>query len=413
MQSDAAFERNPEVLEILERLSQHKRIVIWGAGKAAFTFSKKAISILKDANPDITLSGAILGFGEPSHSEGEIKFQKVREKGSNWPTEKSVEETQKLLHLLENTPSSTPVLGILTGGSSAMLCAPIDEVKLEQKIRISKRMSSRGCGIKELNLVRSVLSKVKRGGLMRFVKSHCTTLLLSDVVGDQIESIGSGPTHPLPIDPIKLKNIVAKYDLNEFLSDEMWLTLAEKKNKHTEAFTSKPENIIFASNNTAIDAFKREATSRGYTCEVVNQEVESDATSLADTIKKKIEQEHGARKKCFIWGGEITVKLDKNATGKGGRNQELCLHLLKHFHKSGWPKCAFISLATDGEDGETNVAGCILTPEIANQLIEDKVKLVSSLNNHDSFHFFENTGAHIKTGLTQTNVMDVYAVLFP
>ena len=287
---------------------------------------------------------------------------------------------------------------------------------MEEKLNIIKRLQQKGANIQELNTIRIELSATKGGNLAKSARnaSSIVSLIISDIVGDRIDLIASGPTVPKPMNNrAKAEAVLKKYQL--------WTELSHLFNESTRmGELSHVHNFIVGSNKLACEAATAKAIECGYFPYLVTNTLEGDVRTISQNyvnlIKNVINgKEHSDLPKnksiCFILAGETTV--DIKGTGKGGRSQELALLMSKEFLENELlHDVVFLAAGTDGIDGPTDVAGAIGNSSIAENIEECN----EALKNNDSFNYYKNVKEgkyHIKTGHTGTNVMDLHLILIP
>jgi hydroxypyruvate reductase len=353
-----------------------------------------------------------------------ITVCQARPQGSNEPTETVVAGTREILNLVRNAGPTDCVIALISGGGSALLCSPIDGISLQEKVELTRALSANGANIEQLNSVRRCLSNIKGGGLARACHAkQLITCILSDVLGDPLEVIASGPTilepEPNPAQAISLLNHVLPgqfANVLAILND----SLRHRSMPSSQVVSSRTERSTFvlANNATAVDAAGQKAVELGYRYWMKSERV-SDAD--AEQLGKKIANQLAAMFQptqidCFISGGEPTVTLPPpEKRGLGGRNQQLSLSVLNELHRmGGWPKdveLVFLSGGTDGEDGPTDAAGAYLDRDVYERMMQLSLDPSDFLERCDAYRFFEQTGGLLKTGPTNTNVCDLRVAL--
>jgi hydroxypyruvate reductase len=311
------------------------------------------------------------------------------------------------------------VIFLLSGGGSALMCAPHPWLSLETKIAITRALSSRGAGIEELNAVRRALSQVKGGGLARRCSAgHLLTLVISDVLGDPLEMIGSGPTvlEPPP-DPILAAKLLERYAPGEF--PEVISKLLEMeftKSQMCGSMKTSAHLFVLANNLTAVQAAAKQAERFGY-------RVRSESRTKPEGAAQKVGSELAIDllqmepRSAWITGGEPTVVLpEASIRGQGGRNQHLVLSAASTLISD--PRLvdlrgsmALVSGGTDGEDGSTSAAGAWIDTSWLRQQSKSIEGINEALRRCDSYGFFESTGNLLQTGPTHTNVCDLRVLL--
>jgi len=294
-----------------------------------------------------------------------------------------------------------------------------DGATLNDMIIANDLLLKSGADIKETNAVRKHLSKVKGGQLAKAVyPASLVSLILSDVIGDPLDVISSGPTVPDPSTFEDAISILSKYDLLSSIPTPLINHLKEgvsgiisETPKHGDPIFDNTKNIIIGSNKILLETARQKAFTMGFHPLIVTSALEGDtikiAEQLIDTVLKF--QSDNAIKKpcCLLFGGETTLKV--NGKGTGGRNQHLALCaalLLKN--KNG---ITLLCAGTDGSDGPTFVAGAVVDAKTIKDALRLEMDIQKYLDDFDSFHFFEKAGGHIVTGPTMTNVMDLIVII--
>ena len=437
------------ILEIQQTrldLAHAKRWIIVGAGKAAGGMLEGVLEVLEGTEEHPRICGWI-NLPEGSIPErlkrraGGVEICEARPAGVNEPTAKVVDGTKEILRLVDQATSEDVVLFLLSGGGSALLCAPVEWMSLETKVAITRRLSSRGARIQELNAVRRAISQVKGGGLARRSRAgQLITLVISDVLGDPLEMIGSGPTvlEPAP-DSALAARILQRYAPDEF--PEVVARLSQpgpSKPEPSQRELSQPgkplgaqdlapgasaHTFVLANNETAVEASVREAHRLGYRVQSESR-VEGEGTAeqvgleLA-AIVKELEPGSG-----WISGGEPTVVLpDVAVRGVGGRNQHVVLKAgsellgdLNSLATGGSSReipalFALVSGGTDGEDGATQAAGAWIDHGWLDRSLASRDRILDALARCDSNTVLSATGHVLLTGPTHTNVCDLRVVL--
>ena len=406
-------------------LKNADHLIVVGAGKAtAGMMSGLFAALLKSQKKLPNIAGWI---NVPQGSQmplgplrDSVTICQARPQGCNEPTETAVDGTRQVLNFVQRASRKDCVVALISGGGSALLCSPIDGVTLEEKIAITRALSAAGAKIEELNSVRRCLSNIKGGGMARACNARTLiTCIISDVLGDPLDVIASGPTILRPSPDPSLALAVMQHLLpNQFQSIRNLLN----KQLHMHSAASgevrfAPDElapIVMANNATAVDAAGQKAVELGYRYWMKSERhSEGDANQLgqrfAQQMNSTLEQDHVD---CIISGGEPTVVLPPAAIrGLGGRNQQLALAFLDWFDKNGgWPtkaELAFVSGGTDGEDGPTDAAGALVDPSVYSQMRSQQLNPEDYLKRCDAYAFFEQTRGLLKTGPTGTNVCDL------
>ncbi len=297
---------------------------------------------------------------------------------------------------------------------------PVSGVSLEDKQQTTKVLLACGATIHEINAIRKHLSAIKGGGLARAVyPATIITLILSDVVGDNLDSIASGPCVPDPMMFADCLDIFEKYSITSeipqsvraYINSGIQGAVAETPKAGDKIFENT-QNVIVGSNFNALLRAKEKAESLGYNTLLLSSMIEGETKVVAVNhmaIAKEIEMNGYPVPKpaCILTGGETTVTL--KGDGKGGRNQEFVLAAAMEL--LGIEHGVVLSGGTDGTDGPTDAAGAIADSSTLERAREQSLDPHEYLRKNDSYHFFEALGDLYKTGPTNTNVMDVQIML--
>lgn len=415
-----------EIEEISIATSRMQRLIVVGAGKAS---AAMAVAFQKRLPESWLKSGKVVGWMNvpqgtiPSSYSSPIHLHEGRPAALNEPTEQGVYGSQQILELVESASANDVVVCLLSGGASALLPLPIASVSLAEKREVTRYLSAAGATIEELNTVRIALSQIKGGGLARACRAKkMVTLVISDVLGDDLRFIGSGPTFYSDIPSPSASEVLRKYaSKSDDISTNIWKAVAQNNHHKWPRPACDVEHLILANNATAVDAAGVEAVARGYRY-LMNcaRRSEGDAEELGCELLEHCVPWIGDSEApdCLISGGEPTVKLvSPQQRGKGGRNQQLVLAALQRrmqwtrAERAARPIC-FLSGGTDGEDGPTDVAGAWFDSAVEKVVELDEVRLADYLYRNDAYHFFDQYGGHLRTGPTGTNVCDLRVIVW-
>jgi len=425
-------------------LSNIDRLILVGAGKAAAGMLRGVLKVLGETSQSsIRLTGwinipegALEQDDESLARHHGITLCQARPQGVNEPTPKVVEGTQAILRCVEHAGPRDAVLALISGGGSALLCMPAPGIDLATKLAITRRMSAAGAGIEALNAVRRCMSQVKGGGLARRCRAaQIVTLILSDVLGDPIEMIASGPTvlDPPP-DFHRATELLQTYFPGEFPELLRMWQLAKQRGRLTDAnaaaLTPCPvRHYVLANNATAVAAAQQMASHIGYRladCPTgLMPHAENSAAARGEALADGVLAMNRDRfPSAIIAGGEPTVVLpEASQRGRGGRNQQLvlaagCRWLAKQSSRAesdalGEPTRDWAILAggTDGEDGPTDAAGAWIDGDWLESIHPRAQECHQALARCDAYSLFESTGHLICTGPTHTNVCDLWVGL--
>ncbi len=392
-----------------------KKLFVVGFGKAAYPMAK---AIEDDLLVFIDNGIVITKYG---HCPDKLQKIQVCEAGHPLPDENGLKGTNAMIKLLNNADEQTLVVCLISGGGSALLVSPHESISLSEKQKVTELLLKAGVNIYGLNTVRKHISKVKGGRLAEIAyPAKVISLILSDVVGDRLDVVASGPTSP---DKTTYKDaliVLEKYGLMGMTPKAVLEVLYRGSNslisetpKEDDRIFGNVENIIIGSNKKALDAAKTKAESLGLHAEVLSSEILGEAKNVGRWLAKKAIETHNVVNKkhdgkiCLISGGETTVTVKGN--GLGGRNMELALSFALEIEKIDG--IALLSAGTDGTDGPTDAAGAIVNGETITKAKALGLDPKEYLENNDSYNFFKKIGRLFITGPTGTNVMDIQVLI--
>jgi hydroxypyruvate reductase len=394
-------------------LEAYENIYVVGTGKASAAMAQAVEEILGERIKEGVVNVKY------DHSLP-LDVISVNEAGHPVPDEAGLEGTQEIVKLLEKAGEKDLVLCLISGGGSALLPYPAEGITLDEKKDLTKILLEIGATIHEINVLRKHASRVKGGRLARWAyPATLITLILSDVVGDDLDSIASGPTVPDRSTYTDCLRILQKYSaqakipkavLYHFESGAQG-QIEETPKVGDQAFL-KTQNVIVASNSLALNAAKRKADELKYNSLILGSSIEGEARDVAldhVAVAKEILQSDQPVSKpaCVISGGETTVTIC--GKGKGGRNQEFVLAAAIAI--DGLENVVVLSGGTDGTDGPTDAAGAFADGATIQRAKSQGLDARAFLLNNDSYSFFHPIGDLFKTGPTFTNVMDLRLVL--
>ena len=391
----------------LYSLRSYKRLFVIGAGKGSALMCRALVELIGDWLYGGTII-AKYGYAVA------IKKITIIEAGHPIPDENGLRATERIVRLLRQTTSDDLVINLISGGGSALLCSPADGISFHEKQEITRRLLSCGAPIGEINAIRKHISKVKGGRLARLAHpSTLISLILSDVVGDSISDIASGPTAPDPSTFSQCQIILDSYKLRtENASIARFIDKGsageiEETPKPGDPIFNNVMNVVVGSNRLAVIAAKEQAERLGYSVKVIDKLAEGEATELAvahAAIVKKIYHSGTVRRPaCVISGGEATVTL--RGDGRGGRNQEFALATALEI--DGLDGVVALIGGTDGSDGPTEAAGGIVDGGTVRRGETKGLDARGFLSRNDSYHYLKATDDLLLTGPTFTNVMDL------
>ena len=400
-------------------LNADSRIIVIGGGKAGAGMASGIESVMEDAGLLDRVDGWINVPEDCVRPLKKLHLHGARPAGVNEPTQAGVDGTNQILRLIDNARETDICLCLISGGGSALLPSPIDGVSLEDKQQITRLLSENGANIEQLNTVRKQLSKVKGGRLRDACNAgQMATLVISDVLGDPLDVIASGPTVENSTTASDALSILQQLNLTTITPASIISSLKQQATEDRQLHTGNTASQVYIIGNiaTAVAAAAIRAQSLGYEVEsIAHTSFEGEVNNVARDHAKWIQKHAGSgHKLALITGGEPVVTLsDIHSRGKGGRNQQLVLAALVEILRHGaWPaKAVLISGGTDGEDGPTDAAGAKLCIEHLQTPISESLEPEPYLRNNDAYHFFEQIDGLIKTGPTHTNVCDIRVAL--
>lgn len=370
------------------------RTILVAAGKAAWQMAAAAVRVLGHVDDGIVIT-------KYDHVKGEIPGVECREAGHPVPDENSFAATEKALEKVRNLKETDTVIFLLSGGGSALFEKPL--ISGEELQDITKQLLSCGADIVEMNTIRKRLSGVKGGRFaLACTPARVYAIVLSDILGDPLDMIASGPAYPDSSTCEQANSIVKKYHLN--LSSQAQALMQEETPKNLTNVTTQ----ITGSVRELCAASMKAALKLGYEPVLLTDELCCEAKE-AGSMMASILRTHAKHGKslCFIAGGETVVHL--TGSGKGGRNQELALSAAPGI--AGLTNACVFSVGSDGTDGPTDAAGGYVDGETMERLREKGLDVFSVLRNNDAYTALEAAGGLIVTGPTGTNVNDVTVAL--
>lgn len=399
-------------------LAAAQRILVVGGGKAGSAMAAALEDVLAQHLAKVTgIVNVPAGSNVPTQR---IVLHAARPLGSNQPTLAGVVGSQQMLDLVASATSEDTVVCLLSGGGSALLPAPAAGVSLEDKQIVTKQLHACGATIAEMNAVRKHLSRLKGGRLAQACQARrLVSLVISDVVGDPLDVIASGPTAPDSTTFADALAVLGRYELLQKVpaSVRQHLEAGAAGTLHDtpKSLPASIENRIIGCNARALAAAKAVALSRGYQVLNLGAFVEGETRQVAIALAGVVRsiQEHGEPLQppaCLLIGGETTVTLGAES-GKGGRNQEFVLAALAKLGPHGLRRTIILSGGTDGEDGPTDAAGAVAAESSWERAQSARLHIEAHLQRHNAYPFFDALGDLLRTGLTNTNVMDVRVIL--
>ncbi|KAF0234478.1 MAG: hypothetical protein FD177_859 [Desulfovibrionaceae bacterium] len=406
-------------------LTPFSRILVLGGGKASARMARAFEELLGER---ITTGLVVVKYG---HTDTLSRIEQV-ESGHPVPDQNGVDGALRLAELARSADDKTLVITCISGGGSALMPAPLRcvvngetiELTLSDKQETTKALLACGADIREINCLRKHLSMLKGGRFLKLMApARSLNFILSDVVGDCLQTIASGVTSADEGTFAEAMGIVRKYGIADKLPPNVLkvLTLGEKGAVEETVKPGDPvlalaDNILIGTNQAALMAACDKARELGYnvaplTCLLTGEarEAAKFQAGIARDVRKS-----GmlvAKPACVLLGGETVVTLA--GEGKGGRNQEMALAFLAEMDKDAdsGKNIYYLSASTDGSDGPTDAAGAFATPELLEKARKMGLSMGKALAENDSYHFFEALGGLYKTGPTMTNVCDLHMIV--
>ncbi|MCW5776596.1 MAG: DUF4147 domain-containing protein [Phycisphaeraceae bacterium] len=385
------------------------QVTLVAAGKAAPAMVAAAIDHLGDA---LTQVVAVYPPGVPGTDRLAALGVQAVEADHPVPTASNLNAAARVAAFVESMPSDGTLLLLLSGGASAMLTLPADGLTLDDLAAVTRALLRAGAPIDELNAVRKHCERLKGGGMARLASSRTVrTLILSDVVGDRLDVIGSGPTAADPTTFTDALGVLERrnaLDASRAVTDRLRRGAAgelPETLKPGDPLLARVRNEIVGSNDDALDAAAGFLRAWGFRLASVDRAVTGEAADVGRSLACRLRAIPDAgRPACILLGGETTVTVG-DAARVGGRNQELALAAAVEL--DGDPGLGVLAFATDGRDGPTDAAGAFVTGETAANARERNLDLALALREHDSHTALEALGCLIRTGPTGTNVNDI------
>ena len=411
LKNDILKIQNKETID----LTQFERIFVIGAGKGA---APMALAMEEQLGEKLTAGAINVKYGHGQHLN---KIQ-LFEAGHPILDENTIRNTGQILQIADMAGEKDLVIVLITGGGSALLELLPEGIGLDDLAKINELLLSSGAAIDEINTIRKHLSLIKGGQLAkRIAPARTVSLILSDVIGDPLQSIASGPTAPDATTFTQAVEIVSKYNLtdkapvkiSEYLKKGINGDIPETPNDQDTVFNSV-SNYVIGNNLLALNKLRQVAEDNGYKTAMLTDRMQGEAKEIARLLAGMIKSgmQSGipvSTPGCILLGGEPTVTL--TGDGKGGRNQEIALAILQEM-KDIHSEFYFCSLGTDGTDGPTDAAGAWIDENTINTVAKKDLNIADYLKRNDSYHFFKQIDQLLITGPTRTNVMDLIFCLY-
>ena len=381
-------------------LSRYRRLFLFGSGKAAWPMAKALESMLGDR---IAPGGVVV----VPVDLGALEHVEVLEGSHPIPDDKSLKAAQRLQEAMAQCGKEDLYLYLLSGGSSALIEAPIAPITLEDLRETTRLMLENGLAIGSVNTVRKHISTIKGGRLGAACAAEGAVLVVSDVIGNDLEAIGSAPLYCDRTTYADAKRVLERAGIFEALPpsvrDVIEAGCGGSISESPKEPSGRIRHILIGSNETALGAAAAEAAALGYNTTIVPEPLEGDADRLGPKLVAYARAASDDVKRCIVYGGETTVEV--KGRGKGGRNQQLCLSALASMEAVDG--MTLLCAGTDGIDGNSDAAGAVVGPETLEAYRREGLSPEAYLRNNDAYAFFERCDALVVTGPSGTNVMDV------
>ncbi len=385
----------------IQNFQSDKKLFLISIGKAAWQMAETAVDIL---GSKIEKGIVITKY---DHSQGDILNCQIFEAGHPLPDENSLKATEYVLKEVEHFTPEKEVLFLISGGGSALFEKPLPEISLKDLIEINRQLINSGATINEINTVRKHLSEVKGGRFADKIKpARIHTFILSDVIGDDVSLIASGPASADPTTSEQALGIITKYRIR----------ISEKARKAIQEETPKviknADHKIIGNVELLCRKAAEIALRKGFQAKMVKTDLQEDVVEVSELIWQVIKTETKksimrSKPVILISGGEPVINVSGN--GKGGRNQHLALLMAKKI--AGIKGVTFLSIASDGTDGPTDAAGGIVTGYSLPEIYKKQIDPEQEIKNCNSYFVLSKIKALIKTGPSGTNVNDLMLVL--
>ena len=394
-------------------LNEFEQVFVVGAGKAGAPMGQALEELLGSRITD----GVVVvkeGHGRP------LTRIRLHEAGHPLPDDRGISGTREILSVVQGAGERDLVLCLMSGGGSALMVSPAQGITLEDKQAVTRLLLACGADIHEVNAIRKHLSRVKGGGLARMAyPATMISLILSDVVGDDLNVIASGPTVP---DTSTFENVLqicrhygiweqAPAAIRKRVAEGLQGRVPDTPGSNDPIFHKCTSHLV-GTNMQALEAAAKRARRLGYNTVILSSTIQGEAREAAKAlagVAREIRNPGNplAPPACILSGGETTVAIQGD--GKGGRNQEFALAAARAVE--GLEDVVILAAGTDGNDGPTDAAGAIVDGHTVSRAVAKKLNPSEYLNNNDTYHFFQALKDLVVTGPTGTNVMDIYMAL--
>lgn len=394
---------DPEML-VTEQLKHrslppHHRLYLLGVGKASEAMTRGAAN---------TLGRFASGLLVTKESAGPLHPRiTVLTAGHPIPDARSLAAGRAILRFVSALQPDDLLICLISGGGSALASVPLDGTSLEDVQALTSSALASGGTIEDVNILRRQLDQLKGGGLAQATQASILSLILSDVLGDRVEVVASGPTVPTPTGPQQARDVLAKLGIEA--PPAMDHALEAPRPVRSSSLESRVDNVVIGNVLLAARGAVLQAQKEGFAADLLDTQIQGEAQLVGRALAGQLVEQGRDRPRpfCLVAAGETTVTLATQ--GLGGRNQELALSAVEVL--DGSRNCMLVALATDGNDGPTNAAGAVVTSETQARATAVGLSSQDYLARHDSYRFFEPLGDLLMPGYTGTNVNDLMLLI--
>jgi len=379
------------------------RVFLLAVGKAAGGMASAAVELLGER----ISSGLIVLPTDVPSTVSTPRIETILA-GHPLPDQGSLQAGQAAVRMLSKTRPEDILLCLISGGASALLELPLARIELKDLVQLTQALLKSGAPIADINTVRKALSQIKGGRLLSHAApAKVVSLILSDVIGDNLADIGSGPTVPQLVSSAAGQEILTQWGVWNAAPKSIQQALCDPPPLQPEH--PQPINVLVGSNRLVLQAAGDAAAALGFDCEINTEPLQGEARSVGGVMAAAWLTRNASSRQPWasISGGETTVVV--SGDGRGGRNQELALAAALEI--DGSHGLAVMSAATDGVDGPTDAAGAIVTPVTAGLIRAEGIDLRAALDENDSYHALDSAGALLRTGPSGTNLNDLLIAL--
>ena len=392
-----------DILSIQEHtfdLREYNNLYLFGSGKAAVTMAKAMERLL-----GTRITG---GLVVAPHCSSELHHVQCIEGTHPLPSQKSIDAAKALKAAMRRCREGDLFIYLLSGGTSALIEEPMEPITLEAFQECTALMLRHDLSIHEINTVRKHISAIKGGRLAQTTKAKGIVLVISDVIGDDLHSIGSAPLYCDRSSYRDAFDILTRHALYEKMPLSVQQVIQGGMDTITPETPKSPppnmEHLIIGSNQIALKNAARRAETLGFSTRIVSEPMQGNADATGKSI---LDEARHAEEDCLLYGGETTVEV--KGSGTGGRNQQLCLSALTALKTD--ERITLLCAGSDGIDGNSEAAGAVMGPETEKAAREQGLEPQAYLDDNDATAFFERTGDLVVTGPTGTNVMDIAIII--